>query len=106
MNWKRTRSCSPIKITLLIETNRRGRLKKENLDPIWRNLIQSEYIREIIQQVDKNVSKIDKDSQELSDYITEARENLTSSYTRWIKNIKEFESSDVQEIYLTTNPHV
>ena len=80
--------------------------KKENLDPIWRNLIQSEYIREIIQQVDKNVSKIDKDSQELSDYITEARENLTSSYTRWIKNIKEFESSDVQEIYLTTLTHM
>ena len=76
------------------------------LDPIWRSVIHSDYIREIIQQVDKNTTEINPNSDTLIEYISKARENLTRSYSRWIKNIEEFESSDVQEIYLTTLTHM
>ena len=78
----------------------------ENLEPVWRQLIRSEYIREVIQQIDANVSTIDEESENLAEYIDEARQNLSKSYSRWIKNIKEFEPSDVQEIYLTTLTHM
>ena len=79
---------------------------EEQLDPIWQSVIHSDYIREIIQQVDKNTTEIDPNSETLTEYISKARENLTRSYSRWIKNIEEFESSDVQEIYLTTLTHM
>ena len=79
---------------------------KESLDPIWNKLIQSEYIREVMQQIDTNVSVFDSESKELPNYIDNARQNLTKSYSRWIKNIEEFEPSDVQEIYLTTLTHM
>ena len=76
------------------------------LNPVWRKLINSDYVREVIQQLDKNVTEINAESKRLAEYVSEARENLNRSYSRWIKNIKEFESSDVQEIYLTTLTHM
>ena len=76
------------------------------LNPVWRKLINSDYVREVIQQLDKNVTEINAESTRLAEYVSEARENLNRSYSRWIKNIKEFESSDVQEIYLTTLTHM
>ena len=78
----------------------------EKLDQVWKKVIKSEYIREIIQQIDSNVSTIDAKSHNLHEYIKKARKNLTQSYSRWIKNINEFEQSDVQEIYLTTLTHM
>jgi carboxyl-terminal processing protease len=79
---------------------------EKSLDDIWKKLISFEYIREIVQQTDSNKSKLTKDKNELSQYISESRENLTRSYSRWIKNIEELEASDVQEIYLTTLTHM
>ena len=76
------------------------------LNPVWKKLINSDYVREVIQQLDKNVTDIKPESKKLAVYVSEARENLNRSYSRWIKNIKEFESSDVQEIYLTTLTHM
>ncbi|MDA7756308.1 carboxy terminal-processing peptidase [Opitutales bacterium] len=79
---------------------------EDSLDKNWKNLISFEFIRDIINQVDDNTTTISSDMVELEDYIIKTRENLKRSYTRWINNINEFESSDVQEIYLTTFTHM
>jgi carboxyl-terminal processing protease len=73
---------------------------------LWKDLIKSEFIREIIQQLDNNTSKINEDSEDFNNCLVESRDNLKRSYERWIKNIEEFEPSDVQEIYLTTLTHM
>ena len=99
--------------SLFIDKNYTANREKKNwattengLDSLWKDLINFEYIREVIQQFDENTTKISKNTPELKDYIDESRENLKRSYSRWIKNINEFESSDVQEIYLTTLTHM
>ena len=99
--------------SLFIDKNYTANREKKNwattengLDSLWKDLINFEYIREVIQQIDENTTKISKNTPELKDYIDESRENLKRSYSRWIKNINEFESSDVQEIYLTTLTHM
>ena len=33
--------------------------------------------------------------------VRESKERVKKRYERWIKNINEFESTDVQELYLT-----
>ena len=75
---------------------------EDQLDEIWRDLISSEYIRDILQQLDENVTNIQENSNLLPEYISSARKSISKSYSKWIENIREFESSDVQEIYLTT----
>ena len=99
--------------SLFIDKNYTANREKKNwattengLDSLWKDLINFEYIREVIQQFDENTTKISKNTPELKDYIDESRENLKRSYSRWIKNINEYESSDVQEIYLTTLTHM
>lgn len=86
--------------------NKNWATNEKELDSLWKDLINFEYIREVIQQLDKNTTKISRNTKELKNYIDESRENLKRSYSRWIKNINEFESSDVQEIYLTTLTHM
>ena len=75
---------------------------EDQLNEIWRDLISSEYIRDILQQLDENVTNIHENSNLLHEYISSARKSISKSYSKWIENIREFESSDVQEIYLTT----
>ena len=59
MNWKRTRSCSPIKTTLLIETNRRGRPKKKSRKVIGvSGLIKQKRVRLAITKADVPIRKI------------------------------------------------
>lgn len=79
---------------------------ENNLDLLWKDLIKSEFIREVIQQLDNNTSNITEDSEDFNKFLVESRDNLKRSYERWIKNIEEFEPSDVQEIYLTTLTHM
>ena len=79
---------------------------KKTLDIVWKDLINSEFIREVIQQLDQNVTEISEGSKLFDKTVSESRENLKRSYERWIKNITEFEASDVQEIYLTTLTHM
>ena len=81
---------------------------EEILDNAWIDLINFDFTREIVQQIDSNVSSLSLATEEknLEDYISKARDNLSKSYSRWIKNIQEFEASDVQEIYLTTLTHM
>ena len=75
---------------------------EDQLNEIWRDLISSEYIRDILQQLDENVTNIQENSNLLPEYISSARKSISKSYSKWIENIREFEASDVQEIYLTT----
>ena len=79
---------------------------EKSLDLLWKDLIKSEFIREIIQQLDDNTSKITENSEDFNNYLADSRDSLKRSYERWIKNIEEFEPSDVQEIYLTTLTHM
>ena len=79
---------------------------EKQLEPIWQNLIRSDFLREVLQQIDKNESSQSVNSQDLDEYIIKSRENLNRSYSKWIENINEFEASDVQEIYLTTLTHM
>ncbi len=79
---------------------------EKNLDSLWKDLIKSEFIREVIQQLDQNATEINEGSQKFKKSLAESRDNLKKSYERWIKNIEEFEPSDVQEIYLTTLTHM
>ena len=79
---------------------------EKNLDFLWKDLIKSEFIREVIQQLDQNATEINEGSQNFKKSLAESRDNLKKSYERWIKNIEEFEPSDVQEIYLTTLTHM
>jgi carboxyl-terminal processing protease len=79
---------------------------EKNLDSLWKDLIKSEFIREVIQQLDQNATEINEGSQNFIKSLAESRDNLKKSYERWIKNIEEFEPSDVQEIYLTTLTHM
>ena len=81
---------------------------EEVLDNAWIDLINFDFTREIVQQIDSNVSSLALATEEksLEKYISEARDNLSKSYSRWIKNIQEFEASDIQEIYLTTLTHM
>ena len=79
---------------------------EKKLDSLWKDLIKSEFIREVIQQLDQNATQINEGSQKFKKSIAESRVNLKKSYERWIKNIEEFEPSDVQEIYLTTLTHM
>ena len=64
---------------------------EKSLDPLWKDLIKSEFIREIIQQLDKIPSKIKEDSEDFNKCLAESRDNLKRSYERYIKNIEEFE---------------
>lgn len=79
---------------------------ENQLEPIWQNLIRSDFLREVLQQIDKNESVQKVNPKNLTEYIIKSRENLNRSYSKWIENINEFEASDVQEIYLTTLTHM
>jgi carboxyl-terminal processing protease len=79
---------------------------ENQLEPIWQNLIKSDFLREVLLQIDKNETAQKVNPQDLKEYIIKSRENLKRSYSKWIENINEFEASDVQEIYLTTLTHM
>jgi carboxyl-terminal processing protease len=42
------------------------------------------------------------EAEKLAEFTKEARDRIAKRYERWDKNIREFEASDVQEMYLTT----
>ena len=72
-----------------------------HLEETWKKLITSEFLNETLSQLDLNSSSpIEEDG--YPDLLEESREILVKRYKRWKKNIMEFESGDVQELYLTT----
>ena len=71
------------------------------------DLINFDFTREIVQQIDSNVSSLALATEEKSlENIFLKLEIIYPKVTLVIKNIQEFEASDIQEIYLTTLTHM
>ena len=75
---------------------------ESELDEHWKKLVSFELLNETLQQLDANSSEENLSPETLSDIKNLSREKLRKRYLRWKKNILEFESSDVQELYLST----
>ena len=71
------------------------------LNDIWEGLLTHEYINEVFSQIDENES-FSTTLELLTKREDETLGNLQKKYKRWVKNILEFEATDVQELYLTT----
>ena len=72
----------------------------ELLDETWNSYIIHDFINECIERSENNESKMlhEESSRKL---FAEVTETLVTKYERWKKNIEEYESSDIQELYLT-----
>jgi carboxyl-terminal processing protease len=75
---------------------------ERELEDHWENLVSFELLNETLQQLDVNSTFDSLLSDDLSEIIDNSRDKLRTRYVRWKKNIQEFESSDVQELYLST----
>ena len=73
---------------------------KEQLDLVWDKLIRHGVLNELVNTVDSNNSYPNQGI--LDNLVLDAQKVLNERYTRWRKNILEFESEDVQEIYLSS----
>ena len=49
---------------------------EDQLNEVWRDLISSEYIRDILQQLDENVTNIQENSNLLPEYISSAKKHF------------------------------
>lgn len=75
---------------------------ESELDEHWKKLISFELLNQTLQQLDANFSDITPLPENLSEITNNSRDEIRERYERWKKNIQEFESSDVQELYLST----
>ena len=82
----------------------------EEANEIWEKRLKYEMLAEVLNQIKVGGDENSTDTSEspelpkeekLDTYLSEARKRLSKRYERWDKNIREFEASDVQEIYLT-----
>ena len=82
----------------------------EEANEIWEKRLKYEMLAEVLNQIkvggDENSTDVSESpelpkEEKLDTYLSEARKRLSKRYERWDKNIREFEASDVQEIYLT-----
>jgi carboxyl-terminal processing protease len=84
---------------------------EKEADEIWEKRLTYEMLAEVLTQIDlggdENSTEFENktllpDAEKLAEFTKEARGRITKRYERWDKNIREFEASDVQEMYLTT----
>ena len=54
---------------------------EDQLDEIWRDLISSEYIRDILQQLDENVTNIQENSNLLPEYVSSAKKHFKKLFS-------------------------
>ncbi len=82
----------------------------KDADEIWEKRLTYEMLAEILNQIklgkEDNASETEKTptlpkEEVMVGYLKEARERITKRYERWQKNVRDFEASDVQELYLT-----
>jgi len=73
----------------------------EELDAIWENIITHEFIFELLSSDDLNASE-EYNQNTILEKTESAKESIKRKYDRWIKNITDYESTDVQELYLST----
>jgi len=74
---------------------------EDKLVSSWKKLVKHEVLSDIIFNIDVNSSDFFINSNELTNTFKESKNRVKKRYERWIKNINEFESTDVQELYLT-----
>ena len=74
----------------------------EQLDETWKKLIEFEILSEALSGVDINSTEDIYDNGDLIEIIEDSKEKVRKRYERWKKSIVEFESTDVQELYLST----
>ncbi|MDA8824102.1 carboxy terminal-processing peptidase [Opitutales bacterium] len=85
-------------------TNRdkkRWDINEDQLISSWKSLVKHEVLSDILFNIDANASNDFLDSSEFANVIKESKDRVKKRYEGWIKNINEFESTDVQELYLT-----
>ena len=73
----------------------------KELDETWKNLITFEFLNETLAKLDTNETLDDISESNLTAAKVESRKVLLKRYSRWQKNLEEFEAGDVQELYLT-----
>ncbi len=84
---------------------------EKEADEIWEKRLTYEMLAEVLTQIDlggdENSTEAENktllpEAEKLAEFAKEARDRIAKRYGRWDKNIREFEASDVQEMYLTT----
>ncbi len=84
---------------------------EKEADEIWEKRLTYEMLTEVLTQIDlvgdENSTETENrtflpEPDKLADFTKEARDRISKRYERWDKNIREFEASDVQEMYLST----
>ena len=73
----------------------------EELDETWKNLIIFEFLNETLAKLDTNETLDDISDSNITAAKQESQKVLLKRYSRWKKNLEEFEAGDVQELYLT-----
>ena len=73
----------------------------KELDETWKNLITFEFLNETLAKLDTNETLDDISESNLTAAKQESQKVLLKRYSRWQKNLEEFEAEDVQELYLT-----
>ena len=77
-----------------------GISSEDQLISSWKSLVKHEVLSDIVSNIDANTSDVSINSNEFK-CCKESKDRVKKRYERWIKNINEFESTDVQELYLT-----
>ena len=73
-----------------------------DLNNTWKNLIKFEILGEILSAYDTNMTFLEFKGESFTTISKESKEKVRKRYERWSKSIKDFEATDVQELYLTT----
>ena len=72
------------------------------LDKSWEDLIKHNVLSDLISNVDSNNTFESVKDQAIEKHLSESKNRIKKRFERWLKNINEFESPDVQELYLTS----
>ncbi len=73
-----------------------------DLNNTWQNLIKFEILGEILSSLDSNMTLSELKGDIYNSTVQDSKEKVKERYDRLIKNIKDFEATDLQELYLTT----
>ncbi len=86
------------------ETNRDNLPWETNmvdLNKTWKKLIKFEILGEILSSYDSNITYLEFKNEKYPSLVEVSTEKVKKRYERWNKSIKDFEATDVQELYLT-----
>ncbi len=86
------------------ETNRDNLPWETNmvdLNKTWKKLIKFEILGEILSSYDSNITYLEFKKEKYPSLVEVSTEKVKKRYERWNKSIKDFEATDVQELYLT-----